>query len=130
MHTVFGMPMNQTTFNKLHTLDMDKFIWVEAPVSSTRGRKPKAIHNVYFDSDVYGSYDTEDLEDVCVGVIQSIGNSTSHRGAYLNWHKMSSIIIHMPTFTTNGIMQYLKLSRQQADKYMKALDVWTGLVKF
>jgi len=103
---------------------------VEAPVSSSKGRKPKAIHNVYFTSNVYGSYDTEDLEDVCVGVIQSIDHNTGHRGSIINWYKMCSLIIHMHEFTSKGIQQYLNISQQQANVYMKALDVWTGIVKF
>ena len=103
---------------------------IEAPVSSTRGRKPKAIHNVYFDSDVYGSYDTEDLEDTVVGTIHSIDHNTGHRGSIVTWHSMCKLIIHMPEFTTAGIMQYIKVSKTHAERYMKAPDAWTGLVQF
>jgi len=103
---------------------------VEAPIKSTRGRKPRAIHNPYFYSDVYAAYTTDDVEDICLGIIRSYPTDNTHKGEYLNWLSMAKCIMHMHLFTTAGVMQYLKISRQQADKYMKALYVYTELTPF
>ena len=116
-------------FSMLEELDKNP-VSLEPRVSSTRGRKPRAIHNPYFTSEIYGSLTTEDLEDVLYGVAWTMNKKDSHKGCTLNWHQAAKCVLHFDTFTSAGIASYLKVSERTARRYMNLLDIYTDLVQF